>query len=121
MNERDELLHISLPADWDAARSTGEYRVSTRGRSIDDEGFVHCSHPHQLEGVANRFYSDVSELVLLHIDPDLMDSEVRVEPATDGDDELFPHVYGPIPVTAVVAMTWWDRDDDGMWHKPVTM
>ena len=74
-----------------------------------------------LEGVANRFYADVTELVLLHLEPDLIEAEVRAEPAADGGDELFSHVYGPIPTSAVLATTWWDRDDDGMWHKPVTM
>ena len=51
----------------------------------------------------------------------LIEPEIRVELATDGSDEMFPHIYGPIATTAVIATTWWDRDDDGMWHKPVTM
>ena len=121
MNEADEILHIALPDDWAEARSSGEYRVSTRRRSLDDEGFIHCSYPRQLEGVANRFYADVAELIILHIEPELLDAEVRVEPAAEGIDELFPHVYGPLPTSAVIATTWWDRDEDGMWHKPVTM
>ena len=115
----DELLHLALPDDWAAARDAGEYRISTRGRTLDDEGFVHCSHPDQLEGVANRFYSDLSELVILHVDPELLDAEVRLEPPAEGVDELFPHVYGPIPTSAVVATTWWDRGDDGVWRRPV--
>lgn len=121
MNEPDELLHIALPDDWAAARDAGEYRVSTRGSSLDDVGFIHCSYPRQIEAVANRFFADVSELVLLHLEPDLIDAEIRVEPAAEGGDEQFPHVYGPIPRAAVIATTWWDRDDDGMWHKPITM
>lgn len=121
MNEQDELLHIAQPDDWSAARATGEYRVSTRGRTLDEEGFIHCSYPRQVEAVANRFYADTLELLLLHLDPDLIEAEVRVEPAVEGGDELFPHVYGPIPTAAVVAVTWWDRDDDGIWRKPVSM
>lgn len=120
MNEPDELLHIAMPDDWYAAREAGEYRVSTRDRSLDDVGFVHCAYPKQLEGVANRFYADVAELVVLHLEPELFEAEVRVEPASDGGSELFPHVYGPIPTSAVVATTWWDRGEDGIWHKPVT-
>ena len=120
MNESDELRHIAMPDDWSAAREAGEYRVSTRGRSLDDEGFIHCSYPSQLEGVANRYYTDVIELVILHLEPELFEAEVRVEPAGDGSDELFPHVYGAIPVAAVVATTWWDRGEDGIWHRPVT-
>lgn len=114
-----EILHLALPGDWTAACEAGEYRISTRGRSLDDEGFIHCSYPRQLEGVANRFYADLTELVILHIGPELLDAEVRAEPAASGGDELFPHVYGPIPTSAVLATTWWDRDEDGLWHRPV--
>jgi uncharacterized protein (DUF952 family) len=121
VNEPDEILHIALPDDWSAARDGGEYRISTRGVSLDDEGFIHCSYPNQIETVANRFFSDLSELVLLHIEPELLDAEIRKEPAAAGDGELFPHVYGPIPTTAVIATTWWDRGDDGIWHRPHTM
>ena len=121
MNEHDEILHIALPDDWAAARQAGEYRTSTRGVSLDDEGFIHCSYPRQLEFVANRFYADLSELVLLHVEPDLLEAEIRVEPGVEGGDGLFPHVYGPIPTAAVIATTWWDRGDDGVWHRPHTM
>lgn len=121
MNEPDEILHIAMPDDWAAARGVGEYRVSTRGRSLDDEGFIHCSYPRQLEGVANHVFGDIVELVLLHIEPDFLDAEIRVEPAAEGGEERFPHIYGPIPTTAVVATTWWDRGEDGIWHRPHTM
>lgn len=119
MNKPDEILHIALPDDWAAAKATGEYRVSTRGHTLDDVGFIHCSHPHQVVKVANFAYADVAELVLLHIEPELLEAELKIEPAAENAAELFPHVYGPIPVTAVIAETWWDRGDDGLWHKPV--
>lgn len=115
------LFHVALPEDWAAAREAGEYRVSTRGRTLDDEGFVHCSYPHQLEGVANRFYADLSEVVILHVDPDLLEADVRAEPAFEGGDELFPHAYGPIPTGAVISTTWWERGDDGVWRRPHNM
>ena len=118
MSEPDEILHIALPDEWSAARATGEYRMSTRGRTLDEVGFIHCSYPRQVVRVANLAYSDITELVLLHVDPDLLDSEVRVEPAAENSAEHFPHVYGPISVAAVVAETWWERGDDGLWHKP---
>lgn len=121
MNEPDEILHIAIPDEWSAARATGEYRRSTRGKSLDDEGFIHCSYLRQVEATANRFYADVAELVLLHLDPDLLDAEVRVESAPEGSGDDFPHIYGPIPMAAVIATTWWDRDDDGMWRKPTIM
>ena len=121
MNPPDEILHMALPDDWATARADGEYRISTRGKRLEDEGFIHCSYPHQVELVANSFYNDLTELVLLHIDPELLDVEVRDEPPEPGSPKLFPHIYGPIPLTAVIATTWWERDDDGMWHSPHTM
>ena len=118
MHEPDEILHIALPDDWSAAKASGAYRVSTRGRTLDDVGFIHCSFPSQVVRVANFAYADVTELVLLHIEPELLDSEVKVEPAAERATDLYPHVYGPIPTIAVVAETWWDRGDDGLWHLP---
>ena len=112
------VLHIALPDDWQQAGHDGEYRISTRGLSLEQQGFIHCSYPHQLEGVANRFYGDLSELLLLHIDVDLIDAELKVEPPADGIDELFPHVYGPIPLEAVVATTPWRRGVGDTWQRP---
>ncbi|MBG0816550.1 DUF952 domain-containing protein [Planomonospora sp. ID82291] len=108
------ILHLALDADWQNARTTGEYRVSTLGRTLEQEGFIHaCADRAQLDGVADRFYRDVTEpLTLLTIDPTGLD--VRMEPpagppATPAPDpaptETFPHVYGPIPLSAVVTTT----------------
>jgi uncharacterized protein (DUF952 family) len=105
------FVHLALPADWTEALAVGTYRISTRGRTLADEGFIHCAYPHQVRGVADRFYGDVDELVVVHVDPQLVDAEIRIEPPADGVDERFPHVYGPIPVTAVVATVRWCRSD----------
>lgn len=48
------IYHLALPADWDHAAERGRYAVSTRGLSLADEGFIHCSYLHQIEPVANR-------------------------------------------------------------------
>lgn len=109
------LHHIALPADWEAARAAGEYTVSTRGRSLREEGFIHCSFERQVDTTANAFYGDLDELVLLRIDPALIGSEVVVEPPYPGAPDDFPHVYGAVPVTAVVSATPWRRPPDGAW------
>ncbi len=107
------IVHLAIPHDWAVARSAGEYTMSTRNVTLADEGFIHCSFDHQTEGVANRFYADVDELVVLRVDPALLDSEVVVEPPFPGSLEKFPHVYGPIPVAAVVSATPWRRTGSG--------
>ncbi|CAM3269401.1 DUF952 domain-containing protein [Tsukamurella hominis] len=98
------IFHLALVSDWDAARAAGEYAVSTRGATLAEVGFVHCSTAEQWRGVRDRFYADLpaADLVLLSVDPTGLD--VRYEPPAPGVEELFPHVYGPIPVSAVVGV-----------------
>lgn len=94
------ILHLALAHDWETALRTGEYRISTLGRTLDEVGFIHaCADHEQLRGVVERFYRDVTApLVLLSVDPAGLD--VRLETAGD-PPETFPHLYGPLPVSAV--------------------
>jgi len=96
------LFHIALPEDWSAAQAAGRYTTSTRGVTLAEEGYIHCSFAAQVAATAQRFYGDVPEVVLLRIDPDLLTSPVVVEDLV-GSGEPFPHVYGPIDLAAVVS------------------
>lgn len=101
------LFHVALATDWEAARESGTYTTSTRGVSLEQEGFVHASRADQWRGVHERFYADCPEaLVLLEIDPALLGCDVVDEPVEPGraDAETFPHVYGPVPAAAVVRV-----------------
>ena len=100
------IFHIAHAIDWHDAEHTGEYRVSTRGRTLDEVGFIHASSEAQVVGVANAFYSDDPlTLIVLELD------EARIEAAgiqvlwEDVAGELFPHVYGPIRPEFVVSVT----------------
>ncbi len=119
MQDDRPIYHAALPLDWADAFRTGEYTVSTRGASLEEVGFIHASTREQIEGVANRFYADVDELVLLTIDPVAVPHEIRWEPPAPGTEERFPHIYGPLPVTAVVMTHPWFRSitgDGAGWH-----
>lgn len=97
------IFHLALASDWAAAQDAGAYTTSTRGRTLPEEGFIHCSRGDQWPTVRERFYADVAEpLLLLQIDTDRLDVPVVVEPGEPGSSETFPHVYGPIPLDAVV-------------------
>ena len=98
------ILHLALRSDWDVARRTGRYPWSTRGVTVETEGYAHCSFEHQWRGVRERFYSDLadSQLVLLEIDETKLSSSVVVERLGNAPDE-FPHVYGEIDVDAVIG------------------
>lgn len=103
-----DLLHITERAAWEAARLSGAYAMSTRGRTLQDEGFIHCSLPHQLRDVAETLYSDVEpdDLVVLLIDSERLTAPVRFEVPAPGAEE-FPHVYGPLPLEAIVRVEPW--------------
>jgi len=104
------ILHISSRADWRSARLAGSYEAD----SLSTQGFIHCSRPDQVLGVANsnnRFLGQ-DDLVLLCIDPDLVGAEIRYE-NLDGDKNLFPHIYGPLNLDAVTDILDFTRGDDG--------
>ncbi|MFL6157047.1 MAG: DUF952 domain-containing protein, partial [Marmoricola sp.] len=69
---------------------------------LEQEGFLHASRADQWEGVRQRYYSGVTDpLVLLVIDTARLTSPLVVEEAP-GSGERFPHIYGPLNLDAVV-------------------
>ena len=112
-----ELLHLADPADWAEAQRAGSYDRSTRGATLAEVGYVHCSYAHQVESVAAHVYGDwEGPLLLLRIDPEQVGIEV-VEENLEGGDELFPHLYGPVEVSAVLSAEPMRRVD-GVWRLP---
>ena len=100
------IYHLATAADWAAAQATGAYTTSTRGVTLQQEGFIHASRADQWEAVRQRFYGDVTEpLVLLEIDTELLGVPVVEEPPAPDVEETFPHIYGPLRPSAVVAVT----------------
>ncbi|MER5385752.1 DUF952 domain-containing protein [Streptomyces sp. NPDC002688] len=107
----EPLLHLTERSLWDAARASGAFEMSTRGRTLQEEGFIHCSLRHQLPAVAAMLYGSYTgpdELVVLVVDAERLDVPVRFEAMEPGGEE-FPHIYGPIPVDAVADVEVWDR------------
>ena len=95
------IFHITTTQRWLRSVADGEHTESTRGVELADEGFIHCSTAEQLEPVLQRFYADATDLQILHIDEARLTSPLVVE-QLPGAPEAFPHVYGPINLTAVV-------------------
>jgi uncharacterized protein (DUF952 family) len=100
------IYHLATVSDWDQAQLVVAYTTSTRGVTLEQEGFIHASRADQWEGVRDRFYADIDEpLVLLEIETELLDVPVVEEPPAVGVEETFPHIYGPLDPGAVVATT----------------
>jgi uncharacterized protein (DUF952 family) len=112
-----ELFHITERATWEVAQPAREYRTSTRGVSLEEQGFIHCSLRHQLRGVAEFIYGDADDLVVLVIDSDRLTVPVRYETPEPGA-ERYPHIYGPLPIEAVTAVLSVARDTTGQLLLP---
>ena len=107
------ILHIAEPAEWQAAREAGAFTRSTRGQSLDQVGFIHCSQPQQVKGVLDAFYADIDhDLVLLVIDTDRLTSPWQLD-EVPGATDPFPHIYGPLDVEAVAETLPLRRTPDG--------
>jgi uncharacterized protein (DUF952 family) len=107
----EALVHLCSAQEWESARRDGEHRPA----SLEAVGFVHLSTPQQVHLPANRLYAGRTDLVLLRIEPTRLTSPVRWEPgvAADPDGMVFPHLYGPLPVTAVISVTEYLPGADG--------
>jgi glutathione S-transferase len=113
----DVIFHLALADDWAAAVEAGEYTMSTRGRTLAEEGFIHCSRAEQAAGVAARFFVGAGRLVRLHIDRSLVTAPVVDDPVP-GTDDRYPHIYGPLNLDAVIALADTDpeRAADPAWR-----
>jgi uncharacterized protein (DUF952 family)/ribosomal protein S18 acetylase RimI-like enzyme len=93
----DLLLHLIEPARWRAALRVGALLPGP-------EDFVHLSRPDQVHLPAARL--GLRRPVLLVVDPARLEAPLRAVPGLPGDPEgmLFPHLFGPLPTSAVVAV-----------------
>jgi glutathione S-transferase len=109
------IYHIATMADWAAAEASGSYTISTKDRTLEQEGFIHASQGEQVAAVADLFYAGEDGLILLAVDTDRLAAEVRYEPVP-GWDLPFPHIYGPINPDAVIDVLPLPRGADGKFH-----
>lgn len=92
------ILHILSRSDWAHAQAVGTYHAT----SIDSEGFIHFSTAAQVQQTANNYYQGHNDLVVLVIDTDKIQHELKWELASNG--QKFPHVYGELNLDAVMRV-----------------
>lgn len=92
------VFHVADRSAW--AQDGTELTGSTRGRTLQEEGFIHLATAAQLPQVLDRYFADIrGQVLVLEIDPRaLPHGALRLDPV---GDELFPHLYGPLPRGAV--------------------
>ena len=110
------IYHMLPRARWDAQQCDEPYRAAT----LESEGFMHCTaEPTLLCQVADRHYRHLpGDWVILFLEPQHLQAELRWEPA---DGHLFPHLYGPLNLDAVVRVVPFPRDASGAFLLPPEM
>src|SRR3954467_967958 len=90
------IFHMCRKDEWEEARSRGAYAGSSQDRA---DRFIHFSTAEQLPGSARKHRAGQPDIVLLAVDPAPLGAALKWEPSRGG--AFFPHLYGPLPVTAV--------------------
>ncbi len=111
------VFKIATRAEWDATRRTGAFP----GSAADvRDGFIHLSDASQVRATAERHFAGMRDLVLLDVDMAVLASvapgALRWEPSRGG--ALFPHVYGPLPLAAIVRARALPLGADGVHVFP---
>jgi uncharacterized protein (DUF952 family) len=105
------ILHITQTVQWEQAKLTGVYNSNT----LDSEGFIHCSTISQLEKTANSFFANQTGLILLCIDSEKVQPEIKYERV---GEEKFPHIYGALNIDAVTEAIAFPPNAQGMFQLP---
>ncbi len=90
------IYHICTRAEWRAALARGRYEGSSQDR---DDGFIHFSTAAQVVASAAKHRAGQDGLVLVAVDTEALGAALRWEKSRGG--ALFPHLYGPLPMSAV--------------------
>lgn len=115
------IFHITSLTAWEDAQKRGDYRAE----SLETEGFIHCSTQSQVLPVAENYYKGQGGLIVLAIEPTLLSSTLKWESPSGGapppgvpDGDLFPHIYGPINLNAVVKILDLEKDSHNSFILP---
>jgi len=110
----DRLVHICGLREWEQACSEGEVRPE----SLRDVGFVHLSTHRQVHLPANRLFAGRLDMAILLLDRCALVAPLRWEPGVPDDPAsmLFPHLYGALPIAAVVAAQPYRPGPDGLFR-----
>jgi uncharacterized protein (DUF952 family) len=109
-----------LRADgWAQAQRDGAVSAA----SLDTEGFVHLSPLGEIATSASLYYCGASDLVLLLVDEAACGPELVWEAPSSPRPgaALFPHLYAPIPITAVQHALAWPPNPDGTFTLPADL
>jgi uncharacterized protein (DUF952 family) len=110
----DVIYKLCAAHEWEEARGRGRYEGSADDRR---DGFIHFSGRDQVTATVARHFAGRRDLVLVAVAADRLGADLRWEPSRGG--ALFPHLYGPLPVSAAIEVTPLTIDAEGLHVLPV--
>lgn len=99
------IYHFARADAWQAAQATGRYRPA----EFDRDGFIHCATAAQIAGVVQRHLRGGGPRLKLTLDVDAL-GEALVYEWSDASNDLYPHLFGALPLNAVVAVEAFDPE-----------
>jgi len=93
------IFKIATAAQWTAAQATGVFEGAPVDRA---DGYIHFSTEAQLAETLAKHFAGQRDLVILAVESEALGAALRWEPSRGG--QLFPHLYGTLPVIAVVEV-----------------
>ena len=99
------IYHIALPEVWEEFKDKAFYEAE----SLETEGFIHCSFAEQLDAVLDRYYDNAGDVLILSVEAEQLTSPLINEPSTN--NEIYPHIYGPINRGAIVGVETRQKHD----------
>ena len=110
------IYHLARKAAWDAARATGSYSGTPEDRA---DGFIHFSTAAQVAISAAKHRAGEADLILVGAEAEALGEALKWEPSRGG--QLFPHLYGDMPMSAVRREDPLPLDADGRHVFPADM
>ncbi|GGA73715.1 dihydroorotate dehydrogenase [Nitratireductor aestuarii] len=110
-----KLIYKICPASmWQVAEQEGAFR----GAPVDlADGFIHFSTAEQVRETAAKHFKGQDDLVLVAVDEAVLGPELKYEVSRGG--QLFPHLYAPLPCSAVQWIKPLPLGADGQHQFPV--
>jgi uncharacterized protein (DUF952 family) len=102
------IYHVCRAGEWAAAQAAGVYGGSSQDQA---DGFIHFSGPAQVVESVAKHRTGQDGLVILEVDSAALGPALKWEPSRGG--QLFPHLYGPLPVAAVLRFADLPLGGDG--------
>ncbi len=115
------IFHITTPEYWQKAQRNNVYQCD----SLETDGFIHCSTKSQILTIANTFYGNYQQLILLTINPDKLHSKLQWESPVHPNPNLaenidnyqkFPHIYGVINLDSIEEVSELCKNKQGFFE-----